>query len=63
MSDKIIEYIKLHKISLNQDLNKLTLFEDWTEEQEIDYSYLIAQIGVLNHILDVYEELTKSHTE
>ena len=68
MLDKLIEYIKIHKISLEQDQQevqiKLDLIEDmngWEyREQEIMDISLGGQISVLNHILDYAKEIDKS---
>lgn len=54
MSDNLIEYIKLHLISLEQDkelIEKSSLGDD-----SIDWHYVAGAIGALKHILNVYDE-------
>jgi hypothetical protein len=51
MSNNLIEYIKLHLISLEQDkelIEKSSLGDD-----SIDWHYIQGQIGALKHILEV----------
>ena len=58
MSNKLIEYIKLHKLSLEQDLedaqNHVAIKED--EYYESD-SYYSGSIDALEHILQMAREL------
>lgn len=71
MANSLIEYIKLHKLSLEQDQQevqiKLDLIEDmngWEyREQEILDISLGGQISVLNHILDYAQDLTNPLTK
>ena len=65
MLDKLIEYIKIHKISLEQDQQevqiKLDLIEDMNSweyrEQEIMDISLTGQIMALGHIIEYANEL------
>jgi hypothetical protein len=50
MNDPLIEYIKLHIISLEQDMDNKPL----TDKK---FYQAIGAIDVLNHILDVAQEL------
>ena len=52
MPNQLIEYIKLHKLSLEQDLDNALMGEGYNE--------LKSQISVLNHILDYAKEIDKS---
>ena len=47
--DKLIEYIKIHLISLQQDLE--------VEESEYDVTYLEGCIHTCEHLLSVAEEI------
>ena len=49
MSNNLVEYIKLHKISLEQDFDNLR--REYTDSD--DYNCLTGQISVLDHILEV----------
>ena len=55
MPNQLIEYIKLHKISLEQDLDNALQCEGYNE--------LVSQISVLNHILDYAQDLTNPLTK
>ena len=65
MTNPLIEYIKIHKISLQQDQQevqiKLDLIEDMNSweyrEQEIMDISLTGQIIALNHILDISDNM------
>lgn len=65
MPNPLIEYIKIHKISLQQDQQevqiKLDLIEDMNSweyrEQEIMDISLTGQIIALNHILDISDNM------
>ena len=52
MPNQLIEYIKLHKLSLEQDYDRLP---DGDDQGVI---YLNGQICALNHILDYAQDLT-----
>jgi hypothetical protein len=54
-TDKLIEYINLHLISLKQDLEKIEDHEVTNEGYPKEY--LQGAIAVLNHILEVSNEL------
>ena len=68
MPNQIIEYIKLHLISLEQDSEKIQSeidsLDDWSSDEmkdlELEDVYLNGQIGALNHILEYANELDKS---
>ena len=54
MSNSLIEYIKLHKLSISQDL---ALIEDHEVTSEgYPKEYLQGAIAVLDHILEVADE-------
>lgn len=62
--NKLVEYIKLHRLSLEQDQAKLTeqmseFDEDSKDFVELDfeYNYLSGQINALGHILYMAGEL------
>ena len=54
-TDKLIEYMKLHLISLEQDLEKIEDHEVTNEGYPKEY--IQGAIAVLNHILEVSDEL------
>ena len=54
--NQLIEYIKIHKLSLEQDLESLN--KEYTDSY--DYVTKEAQISVLNHILQYAKEIDKS---
>jgi hypothetical protein len=54
-TDKLIEYINLHLISLKQDLEKIEDHEVTNEGYPKEY--IQGAIAVLNHILEVSDEL------
>ena len=51
----LIEYIRIHLISLEQDLDNALMGEGYNE--------LKSQISVLNHILDYAQDLTNPLTK
>ena len=51
MSNNLIEYIKIHKISLEQDLQNPLV--------DKEFDNLTGQITALSHIIEVAEELQK----
>ena len=56
MPNQLIEYIKLHKLSLEQDYDKTNL-------RGSEYLDLETQISVLDHILDYAQDLTNPLTK
>jgi hypothetical protein len=50
MSNSLIEYIKLHRISLIQDLDEL-------HSSDENFKFIEGQIVALTHILEVANEL------
>ena len=59
MLNQLVEYIKITKISLEQDLDNLNLNEFgklWAGDEEVS---LNGQIYILNHILQYAMELDK----
>ena len=67
MLDKLIEYIKIHKISLEQDQeelhNEMNVWPDLNSDEYKDLEILDislnGQIMALGHIIEVAEELQK----
>ena len=59
MPNQLIEYIKLHKISLEQDLEQLNNDKSlvWDDGNEIEEVSLNGQILALNHILQYAKEI------
>lgn len=62
-ANAFLEYISIHKISLQQDQNKLSeqmqsLDPDSKDFQELDfeYNYLAGQIHALGYILEAAKE-------
>ena len=51
--NQLLNYIKIHKISLEQDYDK-------TDLRGSEYLDLEAQISVLNHIIEYATDLTTS---
>jgi hypothetical protein len=47
----LIEYIKLHIISLEQDIEKINYTN--SDIETFDWHYIQGQIGALKHILEV----------
>ena len=61
---KLIEYLKLHIISLNQDLEQLSSRMDSLDpaskdfaELDIEYNYTSGQVSATMHILEYVEEI------
>lgn len=50
MSNQFLEYIKLHLISLRQDM-------EVDFDNEFDYHYLSGQIEATRHLLSVAEDI------
>ena len=73
MPNELIEYIKLHLISLEQDSEKLQIqmdeildeygYGEESNECELEDVYLNGQISALNHILEYAGELTNVSTK
>ena len=67
MSNQLIEYIKLHKLSLEQDQeelhNEMDVWPDLNSDEYKDLEILDislnGQIMALGHIIEVAEELQK----
>jgi len=64
MSHKLIEYIKLHIMSLNQDLENLSKQMDSLDpaskdfaELDFEYNYTTGQVNACDHILSVAEDI------
>ncbi len=63
--NKLVEYMKLHLISLEQDREKLSDEMELFEEQEsnefrsLDYEYnqIIGQINATRHLLSVAKDM------
>ncbi len=53
--NELIEYIKLHIISLEQDLEKLDTYDQ--EEDSIDWHYVVGQIHATKHLLSVADDI------
>lgn len=51
MSDQYMEYIKLHMISLEQDMEK------YTHEDDIGYIEASAALSTAAHLLTVYADI------
>jgi len=54
-TDKLIEYMKIHLISLEQDLEQIEDHEVTNEGYPKEY--IQGEIAALNHILEVANEL------
>ena len=64
MSSKLVEYLQLHIISLNQDLEELSKRMDSLDpaskdfaELDIEYNFTSGQVSATMHILESLEEL------
>ena len=64
MSNNLIEYIKIHKISLEQDQAKLSDKMEALDpnskdfaDLDFEFNWLSGQIAALGHILDVSKEI------
>ena len=62
--NQLIEYIKLHIISLNQDLEQLSSRMDSLDpaskdfaELDIEYNWTSGQVSATDHILSVVEDI------
>lgn len=70
MNNQLMEYGKIHLISLMQDLDDLEeqmekLDENSQEFRDHDYEFnhICGQISGINHILNYAKDLTKSFTK
>ena len=61
MSKQLIEYMKIHLISLEQDLSDLNKYEG--EDDSIDWHYTVGQINLINHLLSVATDIMNSTSE
>lgn len=64
MSTKLVEYLQLHIMSLNQDLEELSKRMDSLDpaskdfaELDIEYNFTSGQVSATMHILESLEEL------
>ena len=64
MSSKLVEYLQLHIMSLNQDLEELSKRMDSLDpaskdfaELDIEYNFTSGQVSATIHILESLEEL------
>jgi hypothetical protein len=64
MSSKLVEYLQLHIMSLNQDLEELSKRMDSLDpaskdfaELDIEYNFTSGQVSATMHILESLEEL------
>jgi hypothetical protein len=53
--------MKLHLISLDQDLEKLDTYDQ--EEDSIDWHYIVGQIHATKHLLSVATDIMNSSNE
>ena len=60
-SSAFLEYMKLHLISLDQDLEKLDTYDQ--EEDSIDWHYIVGQIHATKHLLSVANDIMNSSNE
>ena len=70
MSKQLIEYMKLHKISLEQDLEKLQVEMDSIDigskafgQLDIEYNWVSGQINAATHLLSVARDILGYSTE
>ena len=52
----LLEYIKIHRISLVQDFGKFQRQTEYTYEDSLAMRDIISQIRVLDHLIKVAEE-------
>lgn len=63
-SSKFIEYMKLHLISLNQDMELLSTDESYEKEDTMDkIIYLNGQILATEHLLSVATDIMNNSNE
>jgi hypothetical protein len=61
MSKQLIEYMKIHLISLEQD--KENVEQSSLGEDSIDWHYTVGQINLINHLLSVATDIMNSTSE
>lgn len=62
--NELIEYIKLHELSIRQDCEKqFGHLEDLDEAQGLDFNFLQGQIDACEHILSVAHDILTSSNE
>ena len=54
-SSRFLEYMKLHLISLNQDLE--------TDDPTLDINYILGQIAATEHLLSVATDIMNNSNE
>jgi len=54
-TNKLIEYIKLHRLSISQDMEKIE--NDYPDTIIGEKEYLQGAVAALDHILEVAEEM------
>lgn len=54
-SSKFIEYMKIHLISLDQDLEALDTYDQ--EEDSKDWHYIVGQVHATKHLLSVATDI------
>ena len=66
-TNQLIEYIKIHQISLQQDLDKLSEQMDAMDpnckdyaELDIEYNWVSGQLTAAHHLLSVAEDIMVS---
>lgn len=59
MTNQLIEYIRLHITSLEQDVEKLNSNKSniWAEGAELEEVYLLGQIHSSQHLLSVVHDI------
>jgi hypothetical protein len=64
-SSHFLEYIKLHLISLNQDLEELINNKSnvWQEASDAEENYINGQIKATEHLLSVATDIMNSSNE
>jgi hypothetical protein len=64
-SSHFLEYIKLHLISLNQDLEELINNKSnvWQEASDAEENYINGQIKATEHLLSVATDIMNSTNE
>lgn len=61
---ELIEYIKLHELSIRQDCDKqFGHLEDLDEGQGLDFNFLQGQIEACEHLLSVALDIMNSTNE
>lgn len=67
MSNQLIEYMKIHQISLQQDLDKLSEQMDALDPNckdygylDIEYNWVSGQLTATHHLLSVAEDIMVS---